>query len=387
MVWTFLQGRSDAMSTTEEALAKSGPELFKELLRIYPVAEVEDYWKNGVWKDELMRADLQLIEAHRKEAGAPEPPALEDVVMPPMPKATAATTFGSFSAPAFNAAASLAVPATGTPATAGTAVAELRLIALFVAKWKLEPTQSKALLAKMLPHRRRYVIQHFKTTVEGEDATKALEEYIAECEKSNAWGNAPPVQVAVAPRPIAPRPVALGTPLMSVGVKRPLSAIMPLSGVFDPNKRLRPTMPTFGAIRPATYPLFRASSPAFGLAPQPVQSLASRLAGAVRGPGATVRPLFASQGRPVQSLSFASQPRMITPIAARPLSARPFMARPVSAYPRPVAAAPQTVRPLGQFRPQVAYGAPRPVSFGGQIRPVPAGTQHGSLIRSLLQRY
>lgn len=370
-------------------MAKNGPELFKELLRIYPVAEVEDYWKNGAWKDELMRTDLQLIESHRKEAGAPEPPALEDVVMPPMPKAT---TFG-LAAPGVKPFGAVAVPATGTPITAGTAIAELRLIALFVAKWKLEPTKAKAVLAKMLPHRRRYVIQNFKAEGEGDDATTALEQYIEECEKTNAWGNAPPAPVAVrptgllAPRPIAPRPVAFGTSLLNVGVKRPLSAILPVSAGFDPNKRLRPAISSpFGAIRPANYPLFRAGA-AFGLAPQPVQSLASRLAGAVRGPIASVRPIF-GQGRPVPALSFGAQPRMITPMTARPVMARPLGVRPMSAYPRPVAASPQPVRPMGQsFRPpQAAFGAPRPV-FGGQIRPVPAGTQHGSLIRSLLQRY
>lgn len=51
----------------EERLAKQGPELFKELKRIYSVAEVEDYFKNGVWREDLMRTDLQLIEVHRRE--------------------------------------------------------------------------------------------------------------------------------------------------------------------------------------------------------------------------------------------------------------------------------------------------------------------------------
>lgn len=64
-----LRSHSDGRSqgNMEERLAKQGPELFKELKRIYSVAEVEDYFKNGVWREDLMRTDLQLIEVHRRE--------------------------------------------------------------------------------------------------------------------------------------------------------------------------------------------------------------------------------------------------------------------------------------------------------------------------------
>lgn len=68
----------------EKILGKNGPELFKELLRIYSVADIEDYYKDGQWREELIKADLQLISMHRLEAGAPEPPP-GDITLPPLP--------------------------------------------------------------------------------------------------------------------------------------------------------------------------------------------------------------------------------------------------------------------------------------------------------------
>mmetsp|Transcript_56609 Transcript_56609/g.104785 ORF Transcript_56609/g.104785 Transcript_56609/m.104785 type:complete len:455 (-) Transcript_56609:167-1531(-) len=70
----------------EAALSKSGLLIFKELQRFFPTAEPEDYILNGAWNDELLKLDLQLIEAHRREAGADdplEPEAVPDVSIPP----------------------------------------------------------------------------------------------------------------------------------------------------------------------------------------------------------------------------------------------------------------------------------------------------------------
>jgi len=229
----------------EEILAKTGPALFKELLRVYPVAEVDDYFKAGQWNNNQIKVDLQLIHVHRREAGAPDPPALEDVKMPEMPQATAfaggiqlpgtaVRPPGTVAAPAIRpvvaAKAGVAVPATVSPGAAGAgAVSELRLIALFVTKWKLDPTRTKMMLAKLLPARRRYVIQHFKCTTQGAEATTALEQFIAKCEQTNAWANASAVlATAGGPRPVAPMAVA--------GVKRPLTQ-MPQAAAAAAAKR------------------------------------------------------------------------------------------------------------------------------------------------------
>merc|ERR1719291_86557 len=147
----------------------------------------------------------------------------------------------------------------------GSPVAELRLIALFIAKWKLEATSAKMTLAKLSPPRRRHIITNFKPASgeTGPAATKALVEFIASCEKTGNWGAATAAAAAPATRPAAapavpgraaPQPAArqamapgpqpnraAGIPAFGggVGVKRPNAA--PAAGL-DPSKR-----PRFGA--------------------------------------------------------------------------------------------------------------------------------------------
>eukprot|EP00435_Cladocopium_sp_Y103_P042093 s912_g11.t1 len=190
----------------EEPLAKSGPELFRELKRIYAVAQVEDYFKNGVWRDDLMRTDLQLIAVHRREAGAPEAPELSEVELPPLPPGAAAAASTSLAA------------ASGL----GDSVADLRLIALFVAKWKLDVAATKKALIKLLPMRRRYVMAHFKAKG-GPDVNEELEQYIQECGSTNSWA------AAMVQKPTASWPVAssvngaMGLPPGANRVRPPLT--------------------------------------------------------------------------------------------------------------------------------------------------------------------
>lgn len=286
----------------EEILAKTGPELFRELIRVYPVAEYEDYFKNGAWKDDLMRTDLVLIYAHAREAGAPYPPALKDVKLPDLPKgiplARPTLPGGALNATAPRpivatavvkppvAAAATAPAAAQTAATApaaapaATAAAngaamqatELRLIALFIAKWKLDANRTKLMLAKLTPPRRRYVIQSFKNTAGG-DPTAALEEFIAKCEQTNAWAT------AAAPAAATTQPAGSGP--QAAGIKRPLTPTMST----DPSKRPRlmtpgaVTPPKLGAVPPIR-PNPKAAGVAAGMRP------AGLMPRAVRPPGA-----------------------------------------------------------------------------------------------------
>merc|ERR1719433_1074409 len=96
------------MAGEEDFLEKTGAELFRELLRVYEVAELDDYFKAGKWRDETMKCDLLLLHAHRKEAGAPDPIPLEEVVMPELPKTG---LFTSGARPSVPLAASLAAAA------------------------------------------------------------------------------------------------------------------------------------------------------------------------------------------------------------------------------------------------------------------------------------
>jgi len=273
---------------SEEALTKTGVELFRELLRLYETAEVEDYYKVGQWKNDLLKTDLILIEAHRKEAGAPDPPDLEDVVVPEMPGAFLRAPIAGLTLPTLG----IGVPAAGGLTTP---VAELRLIALFVAKWKLEPTKTKMLLAKLTPLRRRYVMQHFKALGSGDAATTELESFLAECGRNGMWdkgglaGVVQPGQVLAAKRPL------LGAPAL------------------DPSKR-----------------------PRFGV-PQLVQSpsglsLAERLA-AARAASPGVRPMLVKPTGPITGIRPPGRPVAPFLRPAGPMVIRPGV-RPVLGQPR-----------------------------------------------------
>lgn len=235
--------RSTDIVDIEEALTKTGPELFKELFRIYPVADAEDYFKAGQWRNDIMKADIVLMESHRRECGAPDVPDLDDVKIPfALPQQL------SMHAPA-HSGLKIAQPGSGlgppalSPAgsVAGSApIVEIRLIALFVAKWKFEPVAAKAALAKLTPTHRRFVIQHFKTEKAAAEATAELEEYIAKCEEDKSWdaagaaatngagvvAAAPPKLGALAPSSVRPLPKAVGAgPMLSAGLaglKRPM---------------------------------------------------------------------------------------------------------------------------------------------------------------------
>jgi hypothetical protein len=234
----------------EEALTKTGPELFKELYRVYPVAEPEDYFKNGQWRNELMKADIVLLVSHRRESGAPDVPDIDDVKLPNLPEATSLPSFmpkafglGAISglgAVSFQQGQQVAAKAntsvlpntlSGAAAitAASTPVVEIRLIALFVAKWKLDPVKSKTELSKLTPARRRYIIQNFKATSVGPEATKELETYLAECEADGSWDKAPANGAADGVKPAGVQPAATipkpaGIPATAPGlVKRPLT--------------------------------------------------------------------------------------------------------------------------------------------------------------------
>lgn len=300
---------------------KKGGDLFKEVIRLYPVADVEDYFKLGQWKDDLMRVDIELIVAHRKEAGAPEPPALSEVKMPPMPTAGAGpgVAFNGMRPP-MPMGARPTVPAgfangmvrptvlggkapSLVSAQAGGVATELRLIALFVAKWRLDTARTKLALAKLPPLRRRHIVTTFKA-LPNLDPTSQLLNYISQCERTGSWGGAP----GSAPAPVS----------MMAGVKRP----MPAGSLVDPSKR-----PRLIASAPMAQRPMMASARPMGVAQG--TPLANRIA-AMRAQ----RPMMGMQ-RP-QVVTGAFRPSGIAPVrpafAARPMMG---MARPAMGGPRP----------------------------------------------------
>lgn len=269
----------------KDVMSKSGPELFKELLRWYGVADIEDYVKAGVWKDELMRTDIELIRLHRKEAGSPDPIPLEAVVMPEIPAPPAAPV-----KPVLSALPTVGGSAQNPAGAASISVAELRQIAMFVAKFKLDLMRTKTALGKMTAEKRRHVMEKFQTTATAGAATTALEQYIAQCERTNSWGGSSTTT-----------PSAAVTPL-STGVKRALTVLPSVRSVVDASKKPR--------LGPVTTTNATAPAPLAKLAP--VSSLRSLTPSAAR-PATSPRPLSGSAGsgsvRPLK-------PAMLRPVGS-----------------------------------------------------------------------
>lgn len=312
----------------------SGPKLFQQLQRFVSSADVEDYYKHGTWQDELMRTDMQLVEAHRREGGAPDPLSLEEVPVVKLPGASTPQKTTAF-APVARlglgvTTATQARSVTGTPSTVSSSlvaaqasgstgpVAELRLIALFIAKWKLDPTKTKMLFAKLTPVRRRFVIQNFKNSAAEPSPTAALERYIQEMDQKGAE------QPSAATENLPKQTMA--------GVKRPL-AITPAAGVLD-----------------AKRPRIGITAPLATTGASPAMATAARLAAArLRMPAAPVRMATARSS-----------------MLASTLAARPGLA---------------TVRPAPAVRPNGSITLARPM-----VPKARAEEKPGGLIKSLLHR-
>eukprot|EP00435_Cladocopium_sp_Y103_P056765 s243_g19.t1 len=81
------------------AAQRSAAALFERVKQYYALANEDDYQKNGQWQLDLLRIDLQLLEAHRRHAGLPDLEAdddadavdaedveMEEVLLEPEPK-------------------------------------------------------------------------------------------------------------------------------------------------------------------------------------------------------------------------------------------------------------------------------------------------------------
>lgn len=191
---------AEARKVAKVAATKYGIELFREILRYYPVADIEDYWRNGTWKNDKLKVDLVLTAAHKREAGAPEPPPLEDIPMPQLPNQKVFSIDGrgipidSRGRPIMNAVAKpegapavasplVPSPISGLPSM-GTnlVVSDLRAMTVFVAKWKMDLTRTKPALAKLSSAMRRQVLENFSTELTGLLANDALDQYISSLE-------------------------------------------------------------------------------------------------------------------------------------------------------------------------------------------------------------
>lgn len=183
--------------------------LFRDFLRHFPRARVEDYYKDGKWLMEQLEVDLALVAQHRREAGAPDPEPLEDIPAPELPqtwrpappkqppsvpmrgsgppngrrdRAPIGTSRNAGprqpSMPP-SAAAVAAQRGPGLQTLVASAAPDARAVADFIAKWRLESSRSKLLLARLAPNRRRDIMDNFRHQHKELSATSSLEKYIA----------------------------------------------------------------------------------------------------------------------------------------------------------------------------------------------------------------
>lgn len=239
---------------------KVGLELFRELLRLLPSLLLEDYYKNGNWQNDNMRLDIEILASHRIEAEGSlrHLPPLSEVKTPDLPPLLKLSVMSKAAQPVLPAAAATAnpqvavpgpvgpgspraapsvtsAPQTKTPEMDGARVdsstlaamakttqpgavpADLRHIALFLSRWKLQPAKTRALLANLSPSRRRFVVQGFHCeTVNGLSPVDKLGEYIQRCEKEKLW----PADVEAAAAEVS----GASTAGSNAGVKRPAEA-------------------------------------------------------------------------------------------------------------------------------------------------------------------
>jgi hypothetical protein len=240
-----------------DRLAKTGKDLFIELVRVYSVAEVDDYFKGGLWQDDVMKAHIEIIDRHRREAGAPQIPDLSEVEK---------TVLKAIPAIALNAKS--AVPKAATPwappkvpkvavepgmEVTPPAEAEQRLIALFIKKHSLDEAAATEVINKRPYHQRRHIYGKFKAENTGEEGAKDLVKFCEECDKDKTWP-APPAAAAIpaiakaAGVPaISPAATAMMAALKAMpaaqvaaaGIKRPAAMMSGGPAMADPNKSAR----------------------------------------------------------------------------------------------------------------------------------------------------
>mmetsp|Transcript_97040 Transcript_97040/g.274225 ORF Transcript_97040/g.274225 Transcript_97040/m.274225 type:complete len:403 (+) Transcript_97040:110-1318(+) len=324
-----LMGRSEDENEVEIPKEKSGKALFYELYRHFPLAKAEDYVKNGRWVIEQLETDTELIIANRMQAGAPEPPPLEEMKLPPVPalaprprlpppprpraEGLGARDFGSGIPTAAGLVtrplrpvprvASKLVPqppkgpppagalAAASPSPTGTTMLQ-GLTTEFIERWELEPKRARHILARLPPEKRRLVMRSFsekrRTGELSENSPDfALEKYVEKVldksatSPSPSWGSGAPTssQKTTAATPpwgrartsTAPPPPASRSTL---GVKRPLVGDKAESPEMSKRQRVSSAIgangfsPTSGTRAPST-PLGSNRSPSTTSAARP----------------------------------------------------------------------------------------------------------------------
>jgi len=405
----------------EEATRKSrreqGIDLFRQLKRVFPRADHQEYYENGAWDMECLEIDLELVTLHREEAGAPEPPPLEEVPAPVLPEARPPQRpppqrpplprrpeRNGVSGKPLTPAPPAAPPWGGQRTQHGTQ--------MFIDRWKLEPTRSRQMLQGLRPEAAQWIIRNFKPSATTKDShTGQLRTFISKSRENTPWNGSAGAR-RQPPRPTVPggedrgikrsaTGAAIGKSGFSKGESRPAAAILrgprllgnpraPLSAPANRQVPAKPNPPWGSRQPPERYTNSRTSS-SFGAA---VSSSATRAGSGAPPPprrplaiGADPQTRINKRAK-TDSLPVSMRPRSGSgpPAPQRAPGARPAPparppARPGDASRRPTDQVPS--RPRGPPPPTARNSSTAP-RIGSTLKADGGKGRPGDLIKNLL---
>jgi len=335
--------------------ARCNPDLFKELKRLLPTAIFDDYYKHGAWKRRHLLVDLELVQAHRSLAGAPDPPPVGDIPeLARLEAREAPQASRNRSPPRGRRPAALSDPLPGLKPTQPSlpppkAVIEnayedeMRRIRLFTEKWKLDTRRTRDVLMKLRPAQQLWVMRNYRYTSSSMGPTTQLEMFVTESKRS---GDIDEFDTSTGRSTVS----AYGARVADGGVKRSLSGSAGASTTSPrtrddgasstravPRTPLRVRTPPRSPPRPGSRPLPRDPQRAAPAPPRPPRSAARTPPstappvgnGARNGAGSGVRAHPASAPKPSSATSkpvstAASTPartetkKVVTPSESKP---------------------------------------------------------------------
>ena len=285
-----------------------GMELFRELLRFMPTANFHTYFHdiNKEWDKELILTDTEILQAHRREAQAPDPPPREEMPVPEISKqfndhfGPSITRFGKGQPKAAPLSqlqsAGVARPiktSTGTKVGLGMAsrvVAEKsrfaggesalstplkptppkgppprgRAIKIFSAQWNLKITRVKHFFYQLTSDEQQYVMSNFRHTSTGQLPEAALGQYIRAFKKGQPLGPSQVTSSNATRTPLAGLKISLGakghsstrawlkSTTTSSATQQPLKHILPASKEDSVGKRPKLTLKAPAGPPPST---------------------------------------------------------------------------------------------------------------------------------------
>lgn len=198
---------------------EQGARLFKELKRRFGRANYEDYYRIGVWNQQLIELDIEILDQHRRDRtnmdieAPPDLPLLEEIPDSALPPPPARRTEPSARAGVSSAGRT---PLRPPPRSEDQA----RSLQDFCTRFRLDAMRVKLMFANFRPEHRAFVMENFRPASSDKKlATNQLREYLDE-QRARGW---PRLRSQTAgQRPVHGAPTARRSgPVIGGGVSRP----------------------------------------------------------------------------------------------------------------------------------------------------------------------